>query len=142
MAAGAGRWPDHQRGRENSVKLATILISALTLAAASSAASAQTIIAVDGSSTVFPITEAMAEEFQKANPGIKVTVGIAGTGGGFKKFCRGETDISDASRRSRSPRPRTARRTASSIELPVALDALAVWSIRRTLGSTRSPSQR
>ena len=57
------------------------------------------IIQIDGSSTVFPITEAVAEEFQKAKKGkIKVTVGIAGTGGGFKKFCRGETDISDASR--------------------------------------------
>ena len=57
------------------------------------------IVQVDGSSTVFPVTEAVAEEFQKAKKGkVKVTVGIAGTGGGFKKFCRGETDISDASR--------------------------------------------
>ena len=57
------------------------------------------VVQIDGSSTVFPITEAVAEEFQKAKKGkVKVTVGIAGTGGGFKKFCRGETDISDASR--------------------------------------------
>ena len=56
------------------------------------------IIKIDGSSTVFPISEAVAEEFQKANKGLQVTVGISGTGGGFKKFCRGETDISDASR--------------------------------------------
>ncbi len=57
------------------------------------------VIQIDGSSTVFPITEAVAEEFQKSKKGkIKVTVGIAGTGGGFKKFCRGEIDISDASR--------------------------------------------
>src|ERR1700741_1141356 len=57
------------------------------------------IIKVDGSSTVFPITEAVAEEFQIQNRGkVKVTVGIAGTGGGFKKFCRGETDVQDASR--------------------------------------------
>src|SRR5262245_5063037 len=55
-------------------------------------------IKVDGSSTVFPITEAVAEEFQKASAATKVTVGISGTGGGFKKFCAGETDISDASR--------------------------------------------
>ncbi|NER52352.1 MAG: phosphate-binding protein, partial [Symploca sp. SIO1A3] len=55
-------------------------------------------IAIDGSSTVFPITEAMAEEFQKANPDVRITVGVSGTGGGFKKFCAGETDISDASR--------------------------------------------
>jgi phosphate transport system substrate-binding protein len=57
------------------------------------------LVKVDGSSTVFPITEAVAEEFQIQNRGkVRVTVGIAGTGGGFKKFCRGETDISDASR--------------------------------------------
>ncbi|HEY8267663.1 MAG TPA: PstS family phosphate ABC transporter substrate-binding protein [Xanthobacteraceae bacterium] len=109
------------------MKLATILISALTLAAATSAASAQTIIAVDGSSTVFPITEAMAEEFQKANPGLKVTVGIAGTGGGFKKFCRGETDISDASRPIKKSEADDCKKNGIQyIELPVALDALAV----------------
>ena len=55
-------------------------------------------VKIDGSSTVFPITEAVAEEFQKANPGVKVTVAFAGTGGGFKKFCTGETDMNDASR--------------------------------------------
>jgi phosphate transport system substrate-binding protein len=55
-------------------------------------------IGVDGSSTVYPITEAMAEEFMKGNPGVRVTVGESGTGGGFKRFCVGETDISDASR--------------------------------------------
>jgi hypothetical protein len=62
-------------------------------------ASAQAAIKMDGSSTVFPIAEAAAEEFQISKRGkIRVTVGIAGTGGGFKKFRRGETDISDASR--------------------------------------------
>jgi len=61
-------------------------------------AAAGSVIRVDGSSTVFPITEAVAEEFQKQNSGSKVTVGTSGTGGGFQKFCRGETDISDASR--------------------------------------------
>jgi phosphate transport system substrate-binding protein len=55
-------------------------------------------VLVDGSSTVFPISEAMAEEFQKANPGVQVTVGSSGTGGGFKKFCNNETDITGASR--------------------------------------------
>ena len=59
---------------------------------------APAVIAIDGSSTVFPITEAVAEEFQKANPGARVTVGLSGTGGGFQKFCRGETAISNASR--------------------------------------------
>ena len=52
----------------------------------------------DGSSTVFPITEAVAEEFGKVQSGVKVSVGISGTGGGFKKFCNGETDFNDASR--------------------------------------------
>ena len=55
-------------------------------------------IKIDGSSTVFPITEAVAEDFQNANRGVRVTVGISGTGGGFKKFCAGEIDIVDASR--------------------------------------------
>jgi phosphate transport system substrate-binding protein len=104
------------------------MLAAVALVLATGAATAQQkIIAVDGSSTVFPITEAMAEEFQKANKGIKVTVGIGGTGGGFKKFCRGETDISDASR------PITVKERADCktnkveyIELPVALDALTV----------------
>jgi len=55
-------------------------------------------IRIDGSSTVAPLTEAIAEEFQNENPGVRVTVGTAGTGGGFEKFCAGEIDISDASR--------------------------------------------
>jgi phosphate transport system substrate-binding protein len=74
------------------------LVSAVLLAAPAFAQ--QKIVKIDGSSTVFPITEAVAEDFQKAKKQqVKVTVGISGTGGGFKKFCRGETDISDASRR-------------------------------------------
>ena len=57
------------------------------------------LVKVDGSSTVYPVTEAVAEEFQKSKKNaIKVTVGVSGTGGGFKKFCRGDTDISNASR--------------------------------------------
>ena len=59
---------------------------------------APALITLDGSSTVFPISEAVAEEFQKSVPNTRVTVGISGTGGGFQKFCRAETDISDASR--------------------------------------------
>jgi phosphate transport system substrate-binding protein len=55
-------------------------------------------IAIDGSSTVFPLTQAAAEAFQGANPNVHVTVGESGTGGGFEKFCAGETDVSDASR--------------------------------------------
>jgi len=55
-------------------------------------------IRIDGSSTVAPLSEAAAEMFQAENPGVRVTVGTSGTGGGFEKFCAGETDISDASR--------------------------------------------
>ena len=55
-------------------------------------------IRIDGSSTVGPFAQAAAEEFQAQNPDVKITVGTSGTGGGFEKFCAGETDISDASR--------------------------------------------
>ena len=55
-------------------------------------------IRIDGSSTVAPFAQAAAEEFQAENPGVRITVGTSGTGGGFEKFCAGETDISDASR--------------------------------------------
>jgi len=90
-------------------------------------AHAQT-VKIDGSSTVFPITEAMAEDFQKAKKGkIRVTVGISGTGGGFKKFCRGETDISDASRPILKKEMDDCRAAGVQyIELPVAYDALTV----------------
>ena len=86
------------------------------------------LIQVDGSSTVFPITEAMAEEFQKATGGrVRVTVGISGTGGGFKKFCSNETDISDASRPiTASEIEACARANVRYIELPVAFDGLSV----------------
>ncbi len=67
-------------------------------APASAGAALSGSINIDGSSTVYPITQAVAEEFQKANTGVKVTVAFAGTGGGFKKFCAGETDMNDASR--------------------------------------------
>jgi phosphate transport system substrate-binding protein len=90
-------------------------------------ASAQT-IKVDGSSTVFPITEAVAEEFQIQKRGkVRVTVGISGTGGGFKRFCRGETDISDASRPILAAEMATcAAAGIKYIELPIAYDALTV----------------
>lgn len=86
------------------------------------------VIQIDGSSTVFPITEAVAEEFQKSKKGkIKVTVGIAGTGGGFKKFCRGETDISDASRPILKSEIDICKQSGVQFfELPIAYDALTV----------------
>jgi len=93
----------------------------------SAVAQAQT-VKIDGSSTVYPISEAVAEEFQKAKKGkIKVTVGISGTGGGFKKFCRGETDISDASRPILDKEMKAcAEAGIKYVELPVAYDALTV----------------
>ena len=86
------------------------------------------IVKIDGSSTVFPVTEAVAEEFQKLKRGkVKVTVGIAGTGGGFKKFCRGEIDISDASRPILKSEIEICKQSGIQfIELPVAYDALTV----------------
>jgi len=84
-------------------------------------------IAIDGSSTVYPITEAMAEEFQKANPDVKITVGVSGTGGGFKKFCAGETDISDASRPIKKSEIEICEKAGIEyVELPVAYDAISV----------------
>ncbi len=105
------------------------LIKALILAglvATSSANAADKIIKIDGSSTVYPITEAVAEEFQ-ASQKVKVTVGESGTGGGFKKFCRGETDISDASRPiSQKEMDACKEAGIQYIELPIAYDALTV----------------
>ena len=84
------------------------------------------IIEIDGSSTVYPITEAVAEEFQKET-GIKVTVGVSGTGGGFKKFCRGDTVISDASRPIKAKEIKKCQEAGIEfIEIPVAFDALTV----------------
>ena len=85
------------------------------------------VIAIDGSSTVFPITEAVAEEFQQAMPEARVTVGISGTGGGFSKFCAGETVISNASRPIKPVEIDTCRAAEISfVELPVAYDGIAV----------------
>src|SRR5688572_22682475 len=102
------------------------LVSAVLLAAP--AIAQQRIVKIDGSSTVFPVTEAVAEDFQKAKKQqVKVTVGISGTGGGFKKFCRGETDISNASRPiTRSEMEECKKAGITYLEMPVAYDALTV----------------
>ncbi len=85
------------------------------------------VITADGSSTVFPVTEAVAEEFQKANAGTRVTVGSSGTGGGFQKFCRDETDVSNASRPIKATeREACANAGIDFIELPVAYDGIAI----------------
>jgi phosphate transport system substrate-binding protein len=106
-----------------STTLATALVGAFMAASAHAG-----LVKIDGSSTVYPITEAVAEEFQKALKGkTKVTVGISGTGGGFKKFCRGEIDISDASRPILKKEMEDCKKAGISyIELPVAFDALTV----------------
>jgi len=84
-------------------------------------------IKIDGSSTVYPITEAVAEEFKKAAPGVNVTVGISGTGGGFKRFVVGETDISDASRPiKKEEHDKTVENKIDYIEVPVAYDGLTI----------------
>jgi phosphate transport system substrate-binding protein len=133
-------------------KLSVAVAAALFVAAcggstASPSASAAALtgdISIDGSSTVYPITEAVAEEFQNANSGVQVTVAFSGTGGGFKKFCAGEMDANNASRpikTSDKPGDDGVAGTADDvlseaticknanieyIELKVALDALAV----------------
>jgi phosphate transport system substrate-binding protein len=98
-----------------------------TLAAlAAVAAPALADVSIDGSSTVFPVSEAFAEEFQ-IESGTRVTVGVSGTGGGFRRFCRGETDISGASRPiSASEMEACEAAGIEFIELPIALDAIAV----------------
>ncbi len=82
---------------------------------------------VDGSSTVFPLAEAVAEEFMRDHPRVRVTVGASGTGGGFAKFARGETDLSNASRPVKPEEGEAARAGGYGlIELPIAYDGLAV----------------
>ncbi|MSO19035.1 MAG: PstS family phosphate ABC transporter substrate-binding protein [Acidobacteria bacterium] len=84
-------------------------------------------VLIDGSSTVYPITEAVAEEFQKLYPQVRVTVGIAGTGGGFKRFLAGETDINDASRPVLTEEVETAVKNGLQfVELPIAYDGLSI----------------
>lgn len=81
----------------------------------------------DGSSTVFPITEAIAEEFGKQNPNVKVTVGVSGTGGGFKKFIAGDTELQNASRQIEAKELKgMADKKREFIELPIAYDGLSV----------------
>lgn len=112
------------------VLLGALVLSACAAPAAETAPAAAELsgdILVDGSSTVYPITEAMAEEFGLQHRKVRVTVGISGTGGGFKKFCPGETDISDASRPIKLSEVEVCGENGVEyIELPVAFDGLAV----------------
>lgn len=90
-------------------------------------ASAADLIRIDGSSTVYPITEAVAEEYQIKNRSARITIGISGSGGGFKKFCRGETAFSNASRPIKAGEMKLCKKNGIPfLELPVAYDGLAV----------------
>ena len=122
-------------GRILAVGVAAIAAAGLIIACGDSDQEASTTprpqlngsIAIDGSSTVFPITEAVAEEFRREQRNVNVTVGIAGTGGGFTKFCNGETSIQDASRPiNATEKDACAAKGIEYIELPVAYDGLAV----------------
>ena len=118
----------------NLTRLSTLLITAAaTLGLASLDASAQDTrklrgnIRIDGSSTVYPITEAVAESFKKVAPNVKVTVGVSGTGGGFKRFAAKETDISDASRPIKGSESKMCEDAGIDfIEIPVAYDGLTI----------------
>ncbi|MDZ4230808.1 MAG: PstS family phosphate ABC transporter substrate-binding protein [Dehalococcoidales bacterium] len=111
------------------VALIALLVSGLILAGCGvpDTSGLSGVIEVDGSSTVFPITEAVAEEFNKIQPGVRVNVGISGTGGGFKRFTVGETDISDASRPIKSSEAeQSAANGIEYIEFKVGIDGLSV----------------
>lgn len=105
-----------------------LLSSAIVFVFAAQLQAQAKLIKVDGSSTVYPITEAMAEEFQTAQKGaVKVTAGISGTGGGFKKFCRGEIDVTAASRPiSAAELENCGKEKIKFFELPVAFDAMVI----------------
>ena len=106
--------------------LSLIFLVAISVVSYQKLALAADPVKVDGSSTVFPITEAVAEEFGKSGGG-KVIVGISGTGGGFKRFCRGETDISDASRPIKQKEIDACREGGVQyLEVKIAFDGLAV----------------
>ncbi|UCF18717.1 MAG: PstS family phosphate ABC transporter substrate-binding protein [Gemmatimonadota bacterium] len=84
-------------------------------------------IHVDGSSTVYPITEALVEEFLAEHPGVQVAVGVSGTGGGFKKFCAGEAEVADASRRLKGAELAGCEASGvDPVEYPIALDGLSI----------------
>jgi phosphate transport system substrate-binding protein len=116
------------RQKFNRYALCAAATAAVALGvAAPSAFSQSSTIQIDGSSTVFPISEAMAEEFMAANRGTQVTVGVSGTGGGFEKFCNNELDITGASRPIKdSEAEACAEAGIEYIEVPVATDALTV----------------
>ncbi len=108
-------------------KLMMMVIVPSLLSSISNAERLKGTVSLDGSSTVFPISEAVAEEFLAVQPRVRVTVGVSGTGGGFKKFLAGETDINDASRPIKPSELKIAEEgDIRFIELPVAFDGLSI----------------
>jgi phosphate transport system substrate-binding protein len=128
------------------IVICTVLLASCGGGQRSSETPAGDVIRIDGSSTVFPITEAVAEEFQRANQAARVTVGVSGTGGGFQKFCRGETDISNASRLIRQVELDACKASGVSfIELPIAYDGITIvihpkntWATSMTVAELRT----
>ncbi|CAN5784236.1 PstS family phosphate ABC transporter substrate-binding protein [soil metagenome] len=121
--------------RQNAPFHATLAVAAFAVmltACGGSDSGEQTLqggsVQIDGSSTVYPISEAVAEEFGIAHGGaVRITIGLSGTGGGFKRFCTGETEISNASRHiADAERELCAQNGVEFLELPVAIDGLAV----------------
>ena len=113
----------------NRYALAGVVTAAMAagITAPSAFSQGSNVVLIDGSSTVFPISEAMAEEFMADNRGTQVTVGVSGTGGGFKKFCAGEIDVTGASRPiKQEEKDACAAAGIEYIEVPVATDALTV----------------
>ena len=110
------------------IKTAAAAVAMLAMASGAALAQQPFTIQIDGSSTVFPLAEAVAEGFQQQTQGrVRVTVGESGTGGGFRKFCRGETHISNASRPISASEMATCRAAGIQyVEVPVAFDALTV----------------
>ena len=118
-------------GRGSVIGLLLLMVSALLIACSvddeEQSSSLSGTVEIDGSSTVFPISEAVAEEFNKVHPNVRVNVGVSGTGGGFKRFTVGETDISDASRAIKdSERDAAASNGIEYHELRVGTDGLSV----------------
>jgi len=114
----------------NKIKLISLLLLITIIGQPSFANSSKNLkgkVSIDGSSTVFPITEAVAEEFRAVSPRVRVTVGVSGTGGGFKKFLAGSTDINDASRRIKSSEIKKAKKAnITYLEVPVAYDGITI----------------
>jgi phosphate transport system substrate-binding protein len=130
MVTSAKQYLDKFKGSfKGSFKVlgATAIAATVGLTSAMAYAQSRNTIEIDGSSTVFPLTEAVAEEFMTSNRNVDIAIGVSGTGGGFEKFCAGETVISNASRKIKdSEKELCAAAGIEYVELPVAIDAITV----------------